>query len=143
MATQTTSPSQTATTPLLRRTLQANGIFSSASGIGLIVGVVPITSFFGLSSPLIQLIIGTLLLLNAASLFVDAACSTIDRQTGLLYATIDGAWVPVTAAGKWSVALAAFVAAIFVGLQRYGAWRARSSPVTVETAPKLGPIPLT
>jgi len=137
MATQTTSPSPTSTTRLLRRTLQANGIFSSVSGIALIAGAVPITSFLGLSSPLILLVIGALLLLYAASLFVAAARRAIDRQTGFLYATIDGAWVlgsvallltswvPFTAAGKWSVALAAFVVSAFAGLQSYGAWRAR------------------
>ncbi len=111
MATQTTSPSPTSTTRLLRRTLQANA--------------------------LILLVIGALLLLYAASLFVAAARRAIDRQTGFLYATIDGAWVlgsvallltswvPFTAAGKWSVALAAFVVSAFAGLQSYGAWRAR------------------
>ena len=125
MATQTTSPSPTSTTRLLRRTLQANGIFSSVSGIALIAGAVPITSFLGLSSPLILLVIGALLLLYAASLFVAAARRAIDRQTGFLYATIDGAWVPFTAAGKWSVGLAALVVSAFAGLQIYGAWRAR------------------
>src|SRR5713226_3944178 len=73
----------------------------------------------GLSSPLILLVIGALLLLYAASLFVAAARRAIDRQTGFLYATIDGAWV------LGSVVLAAFVVSAFAGLQSYGAWRAR------------------
>jgi hypothetical protein len=132
MATQTTSPAQTSTTRLLCRTLQANGIFASVSGIALIAGAVPITSFLGLSSPLILVVVGALVLLYVASLFVAAARRTIDRQTGFLYATIDGAWVllltswvPFTAAGKWSVGLAAFIVSAFAGLQSYGAWRAR------------------
>jgi hypothetical protein len=137
MATQTTSPAQTSTTRLLCRTLQANGIFASVSGIALIAGAVPITSFLGLSSPLILVVVGALVLLYVASLFVAAARRTIDRLTGFLYATIDGAWVlgsvvllltgwvPFTAAGKWSVGLAALVVSAFAGLQIYGAWRAR------------------
>jgi len=98
---------------------------ATVSGLTLIAGAVPITSFLGLGSPLILLVIGALLLLYAASLFVAAARRTIDRQTGFLYATIDGAWVPFTAAGKWSVGLAALVVSAFAGLQIYGAWRAR------------------
>lgn len=94
-------------------------------------------SFLGLSSPLILVIIGVLLLLYATSLFVAATRRTIDRQTGFLYAAIDGAWVlgsvvllltswvPFTAAGKSSLALTAFIAAVFAGLQSYGAWRAK------------------
>jgi len=137
MATQTTSPSRTSTTHVLRRTLQANGIFSSVSGIILIAGAVQITSFFGLSSPIILVVIGVVVLLYAASLFMAAARRTIDRRTGFRYATIDGAWVlgsvvllltnwvPFTTAGKWSVALAALIVAIFAGLQCYGAWRTK------------------
>ena len=137
MATQTTSPTRTSPMRLLRRTLQTNGVFSSVSGITLIAGAVPITSFLGLSSPIILVVIGVVVLLYAASLFMAAARRTIDRRTGFLYATIDGVWVlgsvvllltnmvPFTTAGKWSIALAAFIVAIFAGLQCYGAWRTK------------------
>jgi len=82
-----------------------------------------------------MVVIGVVVLLYAASLFVAAARRTIDRRTGLLYATIDGARVlgsiillltnivHFTTAGKWSVALTAFIVSIFAGLQCYGAWR--------------------
>ncbi len=137
MATHTTLPSRTSNTHVLRRTLQTNGIFSGVSGIALIAGAGPIAFFLGLSSPIILVIIGTVVLLYAASLFMAAARRTIDRRTGFRYATIDGAWVlgsvvllltnmvPFTTAGKWSVALAAFIVAIFAGLQCYGAWRTK------------------
>ena len=135
MATQTTSPSRPFNMRMLRRTLQANGIFCSVSGIALIVGVVPITSFLGLSSPIFLGVTGAVTLLYAVSLFMAAARRTIDRRTGYRYAIIDGVWVlgsialllsnvvPFTTAGKWSVALVAFIVAIFAGLQGYGAWR--------------------
>jgi len=134
MATQTTSPSRPFNTRMLRRTLQANGIFCSVSGITLIVGVVPITSFLGLSSPIILGVTGAVTLLYAVSLFI-ATRRTIDRWTGFRYAIIDGVWVlgsivlllshvvPFTTAGKWSVALVALIVAIFAGLQGYAAWR--------------------
>lgn len=137
MTTHTTSPSHTAPLRLLRRTLQANGVFSSVSGIALVAGAVPITSFLGLSSPLVLVAIGALILIYAVSLFAAAARRTIDRQTGFLYASIDGAWVlgsvvllltnwvPFTAAGKWTVGLAACIVAVFAGLQYIGARWAR------------------
>jgi hypothetical protein len=101
--------------------LAAVCLFASVSGIALIAGAVPITSFLGLSSPLILVVVGALVLLYVASLFVAAARRTIDGAWVLLLTS----WVPFTAAGKWSVGLAAFIVSAFAGLQSYGAWRAR------------------
>lgn len=124
-------------TRLLRRTLQANGIFSGVSGFTFTIGVGPITTFLGVGSPIILLVIGLMLLLYAVLLFLTAARQPIDRQAGFLYATIDSIWVvgsimllltnwvPLTAGGKWSVGLVAAVVALFAELQFYGAWKAR------------------
>lgn len=122
---------------LLRRTLQGNGLFCGISGIVFIVGAGPITTFLGLSSPSILVVIGIGLLLYAASLFMAAARQTITRQTGFLYAIMDTVWVlgsivllltnwvPFTAEGKWSIGLVALIVAVFAELQYYGAWRVR------------------
>jgi hypothetical protein len=122
---------------LLRRTLQGNGIFCGISGVAFIVGAGPITTFLGLSTPIILLILGLLLLLTALLLFRAAAPRSIDYRTGLLYAIIDSAWVigsvivllsgwiPFTTGGKWAVGVVAVLVALFASLEFCGSWWAR------------------
>lgn len=133
MATQATT--QHSTSLLLRRTLQANGIFSSLGGVTLIAGTVPITAFLGLQTPIILIVVGIVSLLYAVSLFLTTARPSISRRTGMTYAIIDGAsavasivilftgWVPLTTEGKWAVGLFAIIGAIFAELQFLGSRR--------------------
>jgi len=133
MASQTTT--QHSTSLLLRRTLQANGIFSSLGGVLLIAGTVPITAFLGLQTPIILIVVGIVSLMYAVSLFLTTARPSIDSRAGMTYAIIDGAcavaslvilfsgWVPLTVEGKWAVGLFALIGAIFAELQFIGSRR--------------------
>ena len=135
MASHTTS--QNSDFRLLRRTLRGNGIFCGLSGAAFIVGAAPITTFLGLSTPIILLVLGLVLLLTAVSLFRAAAPHSIDYRTGLLYAIVDsvwvvgsvilllGSWIPFTTEGKWAVGLVAVIVALFASLEFYGSLRAR------------------
>jgi hypothetical protein len=122
---------------LLRRTLRGNGIFCGISGAAFIVAAAPLGTFLGLSTPIILLVLGLVLLLTALSLFRAAGTHSIDYKTGLLYAIIDsvwvigsvilllGSWVPFTTEGKWAVGLVAVIVALFASLEFYGSLRAR------------------
>jgi len=135
MASHTTS--QNSDFRLLRRTLRGNGIFCGLSGAAFIVGAAPITTFLGLSTPIILLVLGLVLLLTAVSLFRAAAPHSIDYRTGLLYAIVDsvwvvgsvilllGSWIPFTTEGKWAVGLVSVIVALFASLEFYGSLRAR------------------
>jgi hypothetical protein len=133
MATQTST--QHSTSLLLRRTLQANGIFSSLGGVILIAGAGPITAFLGLKTLTVLIVAGIVTLLYAVSLFMTAARPSIDRRTGMTYALLDSVWViasvvilftgwvPLTTEGKWAVGLVAVIVAIFAELQFLGSRR--------------------
>ena len=135
MANQTTA--RNSDSRLLRRTLQANGIFCGMSGAAFIVEAGPLTTFLGLSTPIILLLLGLVLLLTAVLLFRAAAPRSIDYRTGLLYAIIDSAWVvgsvilllsswiPFTTEGKWAVGVVAVLVALFASLEFCGSWWAR------------------
>ena len=133
MATQTST--QHSTSQLLRRTLQANAVFSGLTGVFLLAGAGPITAFLGLKAPIILIVVGIATLLGAISLFLIAARPSIDRRAGMMYALIDSAWViasivilltgwvPLTTGGKWAVGLVAVIVAIFAELEFLGARR--------------------
>ena len=126
---------QHSTSHLLRRTLQANGIFSSLSGVILIAGASPITAFLGLKMPIVLIVVGIVTLLYAVSLFLTAARPSIDHRSGMMYALLDSAWViaslvilvtgwvPLTTEGKWAVGLVAVIVAIFAELEYLGSRR--------------------
>jgi hypothetical protein len=115
---------------LLRRTLQANGIFSGLSGIRFIADAGPLASFLGLSAlPLV--VIGAVLLLHAAILLVKANREPVDPRLAWYAIIGDVAWVigsveilvtgwlPLTPAGWWAVAIVADIVAVFAILQFY------------------------
>lgn len=58
---------------LLRRTLQANSLFSGVSGLAFITASKPIALFLGLDAPLVLVVIGIGLLLYALALWFNAA----------------------------------------------------------------------
>ena len=117
---------------LLRRVLQANGVFSGLSGLAFILGSEVIAAFLGLDAAAIIAITGGVLLLYAAGLFYVAAQETISRAAAWTFIIMDALWVvdsiavlvigwpPLTTAGKWAVAIVADVVAIFAVLQYYG-----------------------
>lgn len=130
MATQTST--RHSTSQLLRRTFQANAVFSGLTGVFLIAGAGPITAFLGLKEPIILIVVGIATLLGAVSLFLTAARPSIDRRAGMMYTLIDSAWViasvvilltgwvPLTTEGKWAVGLVAVIVAIFAEFQFLG-----------------------
>lgn len=130
MTAQTSSQSSKST--LLRRTLQANGIFSGLSGIAFIADAGPLASFLGLTSALPLLVIGAVLLLHAAILLVKANQEPIDPRLAWYAIIGDVAWViasveilltgwlPLTTAGWWAVAIVADIVAVFAIVQFYG-----------------------
>jgi hypothetical protein len=135
MATHTTS--QNSSSRLLRRTLQGNALFCGISGVAFIVGAGSITTFLGLSTPIILQVLGIVLLLTALSLFRAAVPRSIDNRIGLLYAIIDSVWVvgsiillltnwiSFTTEGKWAVGVVAVIVALFASLEFCGSWWAR------------------
>jgi hypothetical protein len=134
MATSTTA--RNSDFRLLRRTLQGNSIFSGISGTAFTIGAGPITTFLGLSTPIILLVLGLVILVTAVLLY-RAAASAIGAKLGLFFALIDAAWVvvsvllllagwvPFTAGGKLAVGLIAVIVAVFASLEFYGSLWAR------------------
>ena len=135
MATSTTS--RNSAFRLLRRTLQGNSIFSGICGAAFLIGAGPITTFLGLSTPIILLILGPVILVTAVVLFRVAISPALDAKVGLLFAIIDAAWVvlsvlllltgwvPFTIGGKWAVGLIAAIVGMFASLEFYGSLGAR------------------
>lgn len=135
MATSTTA--RNSDFRLLRRTLQGNSIFSGICGATFLIGAGPITTFLGLSTPLILLVLGLVILVTAVLLFRLAASHAVDARIGLFFAIVDAAWVvasvllllagwvPFTIGGKWAVGLVALIVGVFASLEFYGSLRAK------------------
>lgn len=116
---------------LLRRTLQADAIFSALSGLVLTAGAGPLTKFAGLETPLILTIMGAGSLLYAASIFYNIrqpfispafAWFTIIGNTIWVLASlvILFAGLPLTSPAWWAIAIAADIVAVFAVLQYLG-----------------------
>jgi hypothetical protein len=131
MATQTFPT--TDRSALLRRTLQANSVFSLLTGALLLVDAGPIAAFIGL--PAWALIdIGAVCLVYAALLFLATRRAPIARGHALAFVIADAAWVvasaalllggwaPLSTAGVWAVLIVADIVAVFAALQYVG-WR--------------------
>lgn len=120
---------------LLRRALQANGVFSALSGVILIVASGRIATLIGLEQPL--WLTGLMLLLFAAGLFRNAGRAEINQTEAWVAVALDVAWVLGTAAlifagvfsatGNWVVALVGDVVLLFAGLQFWGLRKLRRS----------------
>jgi hypothetical protein len=132
MATQTFPAADRAV--LLRRTLQANSVFSLLAGTLLVVDAGPIAAFIGLPAAWILIDVGVLCLVYAALLFLATRRSPIARGHALAFVIADAAWVvasaaillggwaPLTTAGVWAVLIVADIVAVFTALQYVG-WR--------------------
>ncbi len=115
----------------LQRAMRSNGVFSLLSGAVLLVGAKPLAEFMGIPVPAALLGIGGILLAYAITLFLVTARPQVDRRLGYTAIVLDIAWVlgsiailttdwvPLTTAGKWTVALLAEVVAGFAIWQAY------------------------
>lgn len=122
---------QNSKSTLLRRTLQADAIFSALSGLVLIAEAKPLTSFFGVGTPLILLVVGAGCLLYAAGIFYNIRQPIINPAFAWFTIIGNAAWVlaslvilfaglPLTTPGWWAIALAADIVAVFAALQYLG-----------------------
>ena len=130
MTTQTSSQTDNAT--LLRRALLGNAVFSGVSGLALTLAAGPLASLMDLPSPLILIVAGLGVLGYAAIVFRIATRPIISRGEAIFTIIADSswvaaslvllltAWVPFTPAGKWLVAIAADIVAVFALMQFIG-----------------------
>ena len=122
------------TSLLGRRVLQANAIFSTASGSALALGAGSLAGWFGLP-PIALIVLGLTIVLFAVGLFFFARRGEVASVTLYSVAALDALWVvtsvflilsgfaPLTVAGKWAVVILADIVAIFAGLEFYAARR--------------------
>ena len=127
---------QPAGAALLRRTLQANAVFSLATGLLLAVDAEPIAAFMGLPWPGALVAVGLATLAYAALLFLATRRAPIDRRHALGFVIADAAWVvasaivalsgwvPLATAGVWAILIVADIVAVFAVLQYVGLRRA-------------------
>ena len=121
---------------LLRRVLQANGVFSTISGIALVAFASPLAALMGVERPWILLAIGAVLLVFAVTLFVNSRRDNINENEVMQAIISDGVWVlgsavllyvgVMTTVGNWFVVLVALVVIVFAGLQSIGLRRLRT-----------------
>ncbi len=130
---------QPAKTNLLRRVLQANGVFSMLSGLVIIASARPLASLLGLQESLTLTIVAISLLIFAATLFWNARRENINPVDVWLAVSLDAAWVVGSAvliftgllsvAGNWLVAIIADIVLIFAALQFYGLRKLRRQSI--------------
>ena len=118
--------------PLLRRTLQANGIFSTVSGLLFTFAAGSVATFLGNIPAWIIMATGIILLAFAADLFYLSLQREINRTfvTAIIASDIIWVvgsaillftnWVTLTTPGFWAVAIVADIVAVFAALQWYG-----------------------
>ena len=115
---------------LLRRTLQANGVFSALSGVIAILGANALSVLLGVNMPSLLIGIGIALLVYAAGLLLNARREQIKLQEAWLAVIIDAAWVvgsvilifagTLSTTGNWLVAIVADIVLLFAVLQFFG-----------------------
>jgi hypothetical protein len=117
---------------VLRTALRANGGFSAGSGSTMILASGTLGELLGVEPSGILVFIGANLLVFAAALLYVAGRQPVPRPLAWTAVVLDVLWVggsilllltdlaPLTAAGRWTVALLAFVVAGFAGAQWIG-----------------------
>ena len=128
-------PSTATNSNVLRRALQANGLFSAVSGVVLAVLPTQVSSFLGLDMSGLINFLGAGLIGFAVALFWLAAEPRIHRSLALAVIVLDIAWVldslllliadivPLTTHGLWAIAIVSGIVAVFAALQSYGLQR--------------------
>ncbi len=120
---------------LLRRALQANGVFSALSGLLLIAASGRIAALIGIEQSL--WLTGLILLFFAVGLFRNAGRAEINQTEVRIAVALDVAWVIGTAGlifagvfsatGNWVVALVGDIVLILAVLQFLGLRKLRRS----------------
>ena len=118
---------------LLRRTLQANMLFSALSGTLFIADARPIGQLVGIDIPWLYAVIGVGLLGYAVMLYSAARAEPINPQAAMAFVVMDALWVvgsvvlievawpQLTTAGVWAIAIVADIVAVFAVAQFVGA----------------------
>ena len=119
---------------LLRRAIQADGVFTLLGGLLLAVDAGPLAAFIGLPESWILTAMGLFCVGYSALLFLAARRSPVDRGRALSFMLADvawvvasaaillGGWAPLNTAGVWFVLIVADVVGIFAAL-KYVGWR--------------------
>ena len=128
-------------TSLLKNVLYADFIFTSLSGLSLIIWNTQITSFLGWSTPSIILVLGMIFIAYAAFLFTVARQNPPNTLLVKIIIATAVVWViescillllpssnflALSTGGKWAVAILADIVAIFGISQFFGLRRLKS-----------------
>ncbi|HET9222133.1 MAG TPA: hypothetical protein VFO07_06500 [Roseiflexaceae bacterium] len=117
---------------LLRRTIQADAVFTLLGGLLLAIDAGPIAALIGLPDPGILTALGLLCVGYSALLFLAARRSPIDRGQARAFMLADvawvvasaaillGGWAPLNTSGVWSVLIVADIVAVFAALKYVG-----------------------
>ena len=110
---------------LIRSAFYGNAAFSGASGLLFLLAANPVSSFLGVTESMVIVIVGVVCLGYAALLFYNASRPVIEPAFALFTVFADSLWVlgsivllvagwlPLTAEGKWAVAIAAMIVDAF------------------------------
>lgn len=143
-------PAQTVTSHVhsnvLRRALQANGVFSGISGIAITVGSGFVAELLGLETTSAINLIGTSLFVFALWLFFITANESISYWLALAVVLLDLVWAAASAlvvltdwllltpAGKWLIVSIAAIVTAFALVQSYGLGQLRVTARALDTA---------
>ena len=116
----------------LGRSLFGNALFSTLSGLILLLAAGPLSAWMGVVDTLTLRVIGGVLLFFALDLFQQSSKAAVPRWKAFYFVVMDVAWVlgsavliwglalPFTTAGQWTILLVADVVGLFAVLQWIG-----------------------
>ena len=140
MTTQTTSvvnQDQTDPNRLLTLAVRANGIFSEASGLFLLLASGAVAEMLGINAPWIVAAMGLGLIIFGGFLIYASLRELVNETLGIIVVVLDLAWVAgsillllgnlldMTTAGKWFIAIIADIVLLFAIVQAIGVRRLR------------------
>ena len=124
-------------TTFLRKALMGNALFSTLSGLTILLAQGSVLRILGLSSSVNLLILGVGLIVFAATLVINARKQQVKKSDALIAVLMDVAWVigswvlifvvPFSTGGKWVVGLVAEIVLLFAVLQFVGIRRIQKS----------------
>ena len=126
----------------LRRSLRANGAFSLATGLAMVIGCKPLSNLIGMSHPWVLAGIGVSLVAFAAGLLLNARRVSVDEREAMTAIILDFGWVVgsvvliligvLNATGNWTVAVVADLVFVLAILQTVGLRRVRRAARACE-----------
>ena len=140
MTTQTTSvANQDKTDPgrLLALAVRANGIFSEASGLFLLLASSTVAEMLGINAPWIVTVMGLGLVVYGGFLIYASMRGLVNAALGRIVVVLDLVWVAgavllllgnlldMTTAGRWFIAIIADIVLLFAIVQAIGVRRLR------------------